>query len=178
MVRYLYCFDYEVKDQIAESGFESVDGALVEPLVPTREELVNEEAVNGEPPTADADKHAAPMHALLLHARMYIIAEAYAIQGLKEVALRNFNSALSYGWDPAAFVQAADLAYTWTRDGDYELRESVVRGAKMHGAILTDDTWKPALQGMGPFMYDVARSMLPKTTVAPDYIKRSSFRRS
>ncbi|EPE08850.1 btb poz domain protein [Ophiostoma piceae UAMH 11346] len=196
MIRYLYCFDYEVKDQIDESGFEPLVLAREEPVPeepvyeepapekpvpeepipeepvyeePVYEEPVPEEPVPEEPPVADAVEHIAPMHALLLHTRMYIIAETYAIQGLKAVALRNFDSATRHDWDPYAFVQAADLAYTWTREGDIELRESVVRGLKEKKVVLTDDRWKPTLQRIGCLMYDVVRSMLQ------DEVKADAF---
>ncbi len=65
---------------------------------------------------------------LLLHVKVYIIAEKFMIQGLKDLSLRKFKAAALKGWDTSEFLDAAKLAYSDTMEADRGLERCHCHG--------------------------------------------------
>lgn len=64
---------------------------------------------------------------LALHAQVYALAEKYAIEGLKSVALEKFKKDAESNWSSQVFLDAAKIVYTSTVGSDRGLRDIVVR---------------------------------------------------
>lgn len=69
---------------------------------------------------------------LVLHAQVYAIAEKYKVQGLKTLAMANFNSAARTRWDTDDFLEAAYEVFESTKDSDRGLRDIVVSVFRTH----------------------------------------------
>lgn len=77
---------------------------------------------------------------LCLHARVYALAEKYAVSGLKEIALRYFRYvADDETCNLEEFSDASELAYTTTIDADRGLRDVVVKALHENYKALDQD---------------------------------------
>lgn len=91
---------------------------------------------------------------LTLHARVYALGEFYGVAGLKSLALRRFEEEVGMFWDTESFVQAADIAFTSTPDGDKNLRQVVLGGLLEHRSLLTKETWRDLMKTTDGMAYD------------------------
>ncbi|KAL0929520.1 BTB/POZ domain-containing protein [Colletotrichum truncatum] len=92
---------------------------------------------------------------ILLHARVYTLAENYAISGLKDLAITKFKTATIREWDPASFLRAAHEAYTSTIDTDRALRDTILQEFAKHKDLLDSDEAKALFGDLGSFAYDL-----------------------
>ncbi|KAH6873632.1 hypothetical protein B0T10DRAFT_449832 [Thelonectria olida] len=77
---------------------------------------------------------------LCLHARVYALAEKYAVSGLKEIALRYFRYvADGETCNLEEFSDASELAYTTTIDSDRGLRDVVIKALHENYKALDQD---------------------------------------
>ncbi|KXH68191.1 BTB/POZ domain-containing protein [Colletotrichum salicis] len=103
---------------------------------------------------------------LLLHAKVYAVAEKYAIGGLKALAVAKFKTAATQAWDPTAFLDAASETYTSTIDTDRGLRDAVIEVFAAHKDLLYDGKAKVVVERLGPLGYDFLAA--PKTGVTSE----------
>uniref|UniRef100_L2FSG7 BTB/POZ domain-containing protein n=1 Tax=Colletotrichum fructicola (strain Nara gc5) TaxID=1213859 RepID=L2FSG7_COLFN len=94
-------------------------------------------------------------HSLLLHAKVYTLAEKYAIGGLKDLALSKFKTAAAQAWDTADFLNAATEAYTSTVDSDRGMRDAAIEAFAKHKDLLSRNDVKTAIEGLGSFAFDL-----------------------
>lgn len=197
MIRYFYSFDYDTRNQREDSAFEHVcvpievkeeaeaaeaasasptessaepgerpDSPSASSLIPAAEEL-DDPAISE---SASSSDHQELHHEIVLHAEVYVLAERYAVDGLKKLALEKFKNACRREWNARAFIAAARTAYDGTRESDVQLRESVVEAMYRNRiALLKDAGCKEKLQDMGHLMYDLVRRMLYETSPFGDY---------
>ncbi|OHW95376.1 homology to btb poz domain-containing protein [Colletotrichum incanum] len=92
---------------------------------------------------------------ILLHAKVYAIAEKYAINGLKSLARANFGTTALRCWDTDDFLNAIDEAYTSTLDSDRGLRDIVLKVLAGHEELLDRDEMKKLLRRLGSLAYDL-----------------------
>ncbi|EXF84622.1 BTB/POZ domain-containing protein [Colletotrichum fioriniae PJ7] len=92
---------------------------------------------------------------LLLHAKVYTIAEKYAVDGLKDLAVAKFKVAAAQAWDPNDFLHAATEAYTSTIDTDRGFRDVVLEAFAVHDDLLDDDEAKTTIKSLGSLPYDL-----------------------
>lgn len=92
---------------------------------------------------------------LLLHAKVYTIAEIYAVDGLKDLAVDKFKAAASQAWEPSDFLHAATEAYTSTIDTDRGFRDVVLEAFAVHEDLLDDDEAKTTIKSLGSLPYDL-----------------------
>ena len=73
---------------------------------------------------------------LIIHAKMYALAEKYAIGGLKGLSQEKFAAELEKHWDCTEFSQAILEAYSSIVQSDRELRDLVVNALHQHRELL------------------------------------------
>ncbi|KAK1711274.1 uncharacterized protein BDZ83DRAFT_119612 [Colletotrichum acutatum] len=92
---------------------------------------------------------------LLLHAKVYTIAEKYAVDGLKDLAVAKFKDAAAQAWEPNDFLCAATEAYTSTIDTDRGFRDAVIEIFAVHEDLLDDEEAKTTIKSLGSLPYDL-----------------------
>ncbi|KAK2778393.1 BTB/POZ domain-containing protein [Colletotrichum kahawae] len=92
---------------------------------------------------------------LLLHAKVYTIAEKYAVDGLKDLAVAKFKDAAAQAWEPNGFLCAATEAYTSTIDTDRGFRDAVIEIFAVHEDLLDDEEAKTTIKSLGSLPYDL-----------------------
>ncbi|KAK1989747.1 hypothetical protein LX36DRAFT_686373 [Colletotrichum falcatum] len=92
---------------------------------------------------------------ILLHAKVYAIAEKYAIGGLKALARIKFQTTASKCWDTDDFLDAISEAYTSTLDSDRGLRDIVLKVFAEHEQLLDWNEIKELLRRLGSLAYDL-----------------------
>ncbi|KAK1659875.1 hypothetical protein BDP55DRAFT_562102 [Colletotrichum godetiae] len=92
---------------------------------------------------------------LLLHAKVYTIAEKYAVDGFKDLSIAKFKAAAAQVWGPNDFLHAATEAYTSTIDTDRGFRDAVLEAFAVHEDLSDDDEAKTSIQSLGSLPYDL-----------------------
>ncbi|KAK1712229.1 uncharacterized protein BDZ83DRAFT_590233 [Colletotrichum acutatum] len=92
---------------------------------------------------------------LLLHAKVYTIAEEYAVDGLKDLAVAKLKVAAAQAWDPNGFLYATTEAYTSTIDTDQGFRDVVLEAFAVHKDLLDHDEAKTTIKSLGSLPYDL-----------------------
>ncbi|CCF35582.1 BTB/POZ domain-containing protein, partial [Colletotrichum higginsianum] len=92
---------------------------------------------------------------LFLHAKVYAIAEKYAIGGLKDLAVTKFRTTAKTVWDAGDFLDAASEAYTSTIDTDRGLRDVILGVFAEHVALLDHDEAKSLVKRLGSLAFDL-----------------------
>ncbi|QSZ32630.1 hypothetical protein DSL72_002209 [Monilinia vaccinii-corymbosi] len=79
---------------------------------------------------------------LIKHAKIYIIAEKYDIQTLKNFAGRRYSCTLCTCWNSSFFVKSIELVFDSTPDisGGDSLRNTIMEAASIHAGELLDRT--------------------------------------
>jgi hypothetical protein len=67
----------------------------------------------------------------LLHAEVYAMGEKYGIPGLKDLAQRKFEHAVTNGWQDATFCSVVRSVYESTNSNDRGLRDIVTKINRM-----------------------------------------------
>ncbi len=75
---------------------------------------------------------------LLVNAKLYIIAEKYEIQALKELACTKYQQVLPETWNTSVFAESARLVYDNTVETDRMLRDIIVEVASNNAKTLLD----------------------------------------
>lgn len=76
--------------------------------------------------------------ALLINAQVYIMAEKYEIEGLKQLACTKYKEVLPSTWNSTLFSRTASLVYEKTVETDRMLRDIIVQGASDNLKLLLD----------------------------------------
>jgi hypothetical protein len=93
---------------------------------------------------------------LIIHAKVYALAEQYAVEGLKVVALGKFRDEARVHWASEDFLQAAELVYTSTPEHDRGLRDVIRNTFNEHRTGLMDrENVKRYLRDVPDLAYDV-----------------------
>jgi hypothetical protein len=114
MIDYLYKLDY---DENSASDTEVED---------------NPSQVNSKT-TAESNEM---VSSSLLHAEVYAMGEKYGIPGLKDLAQRKFEHAVTNGWQDATFCSVVRSVYESTNSNDRGLRDIVTKIACQNAGIL------------------------------------------
>ncbi|KAM3517103.1 hypothetical protein NHJ13051_009291 [Beauveria bassiana] len=108
-------------------------------------------------PTHDPIDDSAQQHCLQIHSLVYKLAEVYAVDELKVLALAKFKQALSAAVDAADFAAAAGEAYADMIESLGHLRQAVIKGLHHHRkVILQTEEVKTLLHSNGIIGYDLA----------------------
>ncbi|KAH8754523.1 hypothetical protein F5883DRAFT_183798 [Diaporthe sp. PMI_573] len=106
------------------------------------------------PPTESQDNDIRSSD-LLLHAKVYALAEKYAVNGLKGLALAKFKTLASLCWATSDFLDAVSETYNSTIDTDRGLRDVVLEVISAHHELLGRDETKKLLQRERLLAYDL-----------------------
>ncbi|KAK8147551.1 hypothetical protein G3M48_001450 [Beauveria asiatica] len=94
---------------------------------------------------------------LHIHSLVYKLAEVYAVDELKALALAKFTKALSSGIDAPDFAAAAGEAYAYMVESLDGLRQAVIKGLHQHRkAAVQTEAVKALLHSNGIIGYDLA----------------------
>ncbi|KAM3551744.1 hypothetical protein MY1884_007569 [Beauveria asiatica] len=94
---------------------------------------------------------------LHIHSLVYKLAEVYAVDELKALALAKFDKALSSGIDAPDFAAAAGEAYADMVESLDGLRQAVIKGLHQHRKVaLQTEAVKALLHSHGIIGYDLA----------------------
>ncbi|XWX00633.1 hypothetical protein V2A60_008654 [Cordyceps javanica] len=108
-------------------------------------------------PTHDPIDDSAQQHCLQIHSLVYKLAEVYAVDELKVLALAKFKQALRCAVDAADFAAAAGEAYADMIESLGHLRQAVIKGLHHHRkVILQTEKVKTLLHSNGIIGYDLA----------------------
>jgi hypothetical protein len=77
-------------------------------------------------------------HSLVINAKVYVIAEKYDIQALKEQAVAKYKEVLATSWNSSAFTESACIIYENTPETDRSLRDVIAHGAGQNAKKLLD----------------------------------------
>ncbi|KAI7914008.1 BTB/POZ domain-containing protein [Pyricularia oryzae] len=92
---------------------------------------------------------------LLLHAKVYAIADNYAIDGLKALAVVKFKSSAGEAWNTKDFLDAAIEAYSSTIDTDRDMRNAVIQVFASRKELLELDEVKKLVRKLDQLAYDL-----------------------
>ncbi|KAH7012085.1 uncharacterized protein B0I36DRAFT_299993 [Microdochium trichocladiopsis] len=94
---------------------------------------------------------------LLFNAKMYTLADKYLIHGLKDLAVSKFKSASSKHEtvDIQDFLDATQVAYSYTNENDRVLREAVLETFVNHKVLLDKEETQDMLKETDMLAYDV-----------------------
>jgi hypothetical protein len=102
---------------------------------------------------------------LVVNAKVYIIADKYNIQSLKEWAVTKYNELLPVTWNNTSFAESARIILENTLESDFMLREVIIRKASDHAKVLLDrGEFVALLQSHGHFAAEVLKGVLFKQT--------------
>jgi hypothetical protein len=95
---------------------------------------------------------------LILHAKVYALADKYEVLALKDLALRNYETAAARDWNVPDFPESIQIAYTTTPESDRGIRDIVTKTATAHThELLRSNTAFSAVLGSNaPFGKDYA----------------------
>jgi len=100
-------------------------------------------------------------YSLLINAKIYVIADKYDIQALKEWATTKYKEVLPTTWNSTAFIESARLIYDNTLDNDRVLRDIIIQKASENVKVLFDrGEFIDLLQAGGDFAMEVLRSVV------------------
>jgi len=93
---------------------------------------------------------------LIIHAKVYALAEQYAVEGLKATALEKFVSEARVHWATEDFLQAVEQVYSLTPEHDRGLRD-VVRNTfyERRKELMDRENVKRYLRDVPDLAYDV-----------------------
>jgi hypothetical protein len=98
---------------------------------------------------------------LLINAKVYIIADKYEIQALKDLAAAKYKSVLPKTWNSSAFTESSGLVYNNTLDTDRMLRNAIVQEASKHVKILLDrGEFVDLLESRGDLAVEVLKNVV------------------
>ena len=98
---------------------------------------------------------------LLFHARVYALADMYAIQPLKSFAREKFKTTLQIAWKTNDFYPAIFQVYTSTPEEDRGLRDLIVEiSSRNIDALLQKDAFRPAFREILRFAADVTEALV------------------
>ncbi|RFU33137.1 hypothetical protein B7463_g3156, partial [Scytalidium lignicola] len=98
---------------------------------------------------------------LLVNAKIYIIADKYDIQALKEWAVVKYKEVLPATWNSNSFIESAILVFENTPESDQMLREVIIRKASENAKTLFDrGEFVALLQSHGYFAAEVLRDVV------------------
>ncbi|CEI62036.1 unnamed protein product [Fusarium venenatum] len=96
--------------------------------------------------------------AMVFNAKMYQIADKYAMSTLKTFAQGKFSTSIKQDWEEGEFPDTISLVYTSTPSTDRELRDIAVITSLNNLSILIDrDDFKTELASNADFAIDIIR---------------------
>ncbi|KAI1814640.1 hypothetical protein GGS20DRAFT_547799 [Poronia punctata] len=96
-----------------------------------------------------------PAAALIQHARVYAIAERYAISGLKELATERFWYAAIHHWNTPEFLNAAQEVFDSTVETDRGLRDIVIQTMFIRPELLDKEEVRTVLRESSTMAYEL-----------------------
>lgn len=75
---------------------------------------------------------------LIINAKIYVIADKYGIEALKDLAATKYRHALSDTWNSSGFIESAYIVYDDTVEADRMLRDAIVQRASENVKVLLD----------------------------------------
>lgn len=95
-------------------------------------------------------------HHLVVHAKVFALAEKYAITGLYSMAKSNFQGEAYLFWDTADFLDATEYIFSSTPSIVRDLREIVAENITTHSMLLTQNARLNDMivntEGLGSFL--------------------------
>ncbi|KAG5748411.1 hypothetical protein H9Q69_005210 [Fusarium xylarioides] len=102
--------------------------------------------------------------AMIFHAKVYQIADKYAIEALKRLSATKYRTSIDAGWEMDSFPDAMELAYTTTPPGDRTLRKIAVDVAiKRIGTLMSQDAFCKMLSVNPDLAADIIRHLHKET---------------
>lgn len=162
MIDFLYRLDYDdnrldTEDQPPTSG---PHNSIPHPVIfKFQEGTGSTPAVDGA--TAAEQPTGLNSLSLLVNAKIYIIADKYDIQALKEWAVAKYKEVLPATWNSPSFIESASLVFEKTLESDRMLREVIIRKASENAKALFDrGEFVALLQSHGDFAAEVLRDVV------------------
>jgi hypothetical protein len=138
MIDFLYRLDYD--DHRLDYGFQFQDST-------ENDEIAVVDALNAA--------------SLLVNAKVYIIAEKYDIQSLKEWAATKYNEVLPATWNSTSFIESARLIFENTPESDRILRDIIIRKTGEDAKVLFHrGEFNALLKSHGDFAIEVLRDVV------------------
>ncbi|KAI1192115.1 BTB/POZ domain-containing protein [Nemania serpens] len=113
-----------------------------------------------------ADEPAQALHAiddneLVKHVRVYVTAEYFMINSLKQLALKRFKAELDKGWADEFLVDCIREVYESTTESDLGLRRAVIETAYKYRADLWEvEVFRDLVCDGGDFVVDLMRELI------------------
>ncbi len=162
MIDFLYRLDYDdnrldTEDQPPTSG---PHNSIPPPVIfKFQEGTGSTPAVNGA--TIAEQPTGLNSLSLLVNAKIYIIADKYDIQALKEWAVAKYKEVLPVTWNSPSSIESASLVFEKTPESDRMLREVIIRKASENAKSLFDrGEFVALLQSHSDFAVEVLRDVV------------------
>jgi hypothetical protein len=99
--------------------------------------------------------------ALLINTQVFIIADKYDIQDLKQLAREKYEDVVPHTWDSSSFVASLKLIYEETLESDRLLKDVAVNMAGQHMKKLVDrEEFVDLCKNNGVIAFDVMMASL------------------
>jgi hypothetical protein len=141
MIDFLYCLDYDdnrldIEDQPPTSR---AHNSIPPPVKFTFGEGTGTDSIPTVSGATVAEQPTGLNSAsLVVNAKIYIIADKYDIQALKEWAVAKYKEVLPATWNSPSFIESASLVFEKTLESDRMLREVIIRKASENAKALFD----------------------------------------
>lgn len=95
---------------------------------------------------------------LILHAKIYTLTDKYEVLTLKDLSLRNYETATARDWNTPDFPDSIQIAYTTTPESDRGIRDIITKTATAHTQELlcNGSAFSDVLECNAPFGKDYA----------------------
>jgi hypothetical protein len=98
---------------------------------------------------------------LLHNAEVYVIGDKYDVEGIKQLALAKYKTAVAVYWNSASFVASLRLMYEETRETDSAMKDIAIKAAGEHVHSLVDRGEFVALyKENGEIAFDILKASL------------------
>ena len=159
MVEFLYCLDYDDCRSAEEQAMCTGNG-IESKTSPSFSFTISPYATSLIPPEPEPPGEVNPL-SLVINAQVYIIADKYDVQELKEQAAAKYKEVLPRSWNSSAFTDSARMIYENTPETDRTLRNVIVQGASENAKKLLDrGEFIDLLKSHGALAADILKRVL------------------
>lgn len=117
----------------------------------------------GSAPEPDPPQNSTAVGPLVTIAKVYIIADAFDIQALKDLAAAKYGVIVVDSWNDPTFVESVRILYENTCEDDRSIKDIAIKTARINiKALLDRGEFRTLLKDIGEVAYDVLSSSIEK----------------
>lgn len=159
MFDFVYCGDYDDGDNYLDSTNSSSHGVAGEAIQIPEESPCE----NFKSPDVPSECHSTAWTRAYTNAKMYVIADKYAIDGLKEISKRKMESNMQDEWSDTGFITLIEYVYGPECPAGSDLCDALLAVAIQHISALNESTrFHAVLKNFPVFGYQFSTAMMER----------------